>query len=135
MRNSVICTVACLAILCAGSVGLAKQRGQRREQKQTTQEDKEWRQKLKAMTPEQRRVAVAQKALETDLAALRQMRKTAVEENAGRTVAQIEKAIAAKEEQSKKLAASLEKRKAGRKGGAAGGSQTQGAGTTEDRKP
>ena len=135
MRHLMICAVASLAILCAGDVGLAKHRGERKEQKRATQEDKEWRQKLKTMTPEQRRIAVAQKALETDLTMLRQMRKTAVEEKATRTMAAIDKAIAAKEEQAKKLTAALEKRKAGRKGEVGKGGQTQGQGKTEDKKP
>jgi hypothetical protein len=131
-----MCAVVGLALLCAADVGLAKgNKGQRREQRKTTQEDKEWRQKLKAMTPAQRRIAIVQKGFETDLATLRQMRKTAAEEKATQTVAQIDKAIAAKEEQSKKMTAALERKKAGRKGDAATESPTPGENKADDKKP
>jgi hypothetical protein len=136
MRHLMMCAVVSLALLCAADVGLAKgNKGQRREQRKATQGDKEWRQKLKAMTPAQRRIAIVQKGFETDLATLRQMRKTAADEKATQTMAQIDKAIAAKEEQAKKMTAALERKKGGRKGEAATQNPTQGENKPEDKTP
>ena len=139
MRHVMICCVAGLAILWAGNVGLAKDRTERREQRKITREDKQGHQKLRARTPQQRKaVAVGiRKAIDKDLASLRQMRQTAVGEKATGTVAEIDKAIAAKEKQSKRLTSLVPKWKAGRKGEEAKGDQSQGkakAGHKKHRK-
>jgi hypothetical protein len=137
MKRLMICCVAALAILWAGNVGLAKDRTERREQRKMTREDKRGPQKSKATTPEQRKVvvAMAKKAIKKDLAFLRQTRETAVAEKATRTVAKIDRAIAAQERQSRKLASLGEKRKAGRKGEAALGNRSHAQGKAGDKKP
>jgi hypothetical protein len=136
MRHVMICCVAGLAILWAGNVGSAKDRTERREQRKITREDKQGHQKLRAMTPQQRKaIAVrVRKAIDKDLASLRQMRETAVGEKATGTVAEIDKAIAAKEKQSKRLTGLGQKPKAGRKGEVAKGNQSQGKGKAGHRK-
>jgi hypothetical protein len=136
MKHVMICCVAGLAILWAGNVGLAKDRTERREQRKITREDKQGHQKLRAMTQQQRQaIAVrVRKAIDEDLASLRQMRETAVGEKATGTVAEIDKAIAAKEKQSKRLTSLGQKWKAGHKGGAAKGDQSQGKDKAGQRK-
>lgn len=61
------------------------------------------------MTPEQRRVALAQKALEDDLAPWKQVRQIAADEKAVKTLAAIDNIIAQKQEQFKKKMAAAEK--------------------------
>jgi hypothetical protein len=136
MRHVMICCVAGLAILWAGNVGLAKDRTERREQRKITREDKQEHQKPMAMTPQQRKaIAVrVRKAIDKDLASLRRMRETAVGEKATGTVAEIDKAIAAKEKQSKRLTSLGQKWKAGRKGEAAKGDQSQSKSKAGHRK-
>jgi hypothetical protein len=134
MKRLMICCVAALAILWAGNVGLAKDRTERREQKKTTREDKEVRRKPTALTPGQRGVAIAKRAIERDLTLLRQMRKTAVEEKAARTVAEIDKAIATKERQGRRLATLAGKRKADRGGEIANRHHAKSAGKAKGKK-
>ena len=69
----------------------------------------EWKAKLEAMTPEQRRVALAQKALEDDLAPWKQVRQIAADEKAVKTLAAIDKIVAEKQEQFKKKMSAVEK--------------------------
>ena len=92
--------------------GKAKQqvRAKSRKAKGLTEEEKQWREKLKAMTPEQRRVAMAQKALEKELAPWQEVRKIAAEEKAEKTVAAIDKVIAAKQAQFKKKLEAIKKK-------------------------
>jgi hypothetical protein len=134
MRHVMICCVAGLAILWASNVGLAKDRTERREQRKTMREDKQGHQKVRAMTPQQRKAMAVRKAIDKDLASLRKMRETAVGEKATGTVAEIDKAIAAKEKQSKRLTSLGQRPKAGRKGEAAKGNQSQGEGKAGHRK-
>jgi hypothetical protein len=130
MKHLMLCCVAGLTLLWAGNVGLAQDRAERREQKKMTREDKPGRLKLKAMTPQERRAAVgkARRMVKRDLALLRQMRETAVAEKANGTVAEIDKAIAAKEKQSRRLASLVQKGKAHHKGEAAKGHHAHGKG-------
>ena len=112
MKKMLICSVAALAILLAGSTALTKEKGKARkadketrkvsEKKKLSEQEKQWREKLKAMAPEERRLAMAKKALENELAPWQEVRKVAVEEKATKTVAAIDKIIAAKQEQFKK---------------------------------
>jgi len=111
-KKVLVCSVAALAILLACSVGLTKDKAQNKEQKKKmAEQQKAWQEKLKAMTPEQRRIAIAKKAFDADAAPWREVRKIALAEKATKTVAAIDKIIAAKEEQLKKKLAAPEKRK------------------------
>ena len=119
MKKVLVCSVAAMAILWACSVGLAKEKGQakgksqvRQQKKQMTEEQKQWQQKLQAMTPEQRRLAMAKKAFANSVASWRAVLKIANEEKAAKTAAAITKIIAEKEQFFKKKLAGLEKRKA-----------------------
>ena len=105
MKRLMIFCVAGLAVLWAGNVGLAKDKSARQESRKTMQENKQERQKIRATAAEERPRAVARIMVRRDLLALRRMRATAVEEGARRTVAQIDKAIAVKERQGKRLTA------------------------------
>jgi len=75
-----------------------------------SEEQKQWKAKLEAMTPEQRRLALAQRALENDLAPWKQVRQIAAEEKAAKTLEAIDKIIAQKQEQFKKKMAAAERR-------------------------
>jgi len=83
-----------------------------RKAKGMSEKEKQWRENLKAMTPEQRQLAMAQKAMEKELAPWQAVRKIAAEEKAEKTVAAIDKVIAAKEAQFKKKLEAMAKRKA-----------------------
>jgi hypothetical protein len=112
MKKVLICSVAALAILLTGGTAVTKERAKNREAiKQTknaaegtnaSAEQKLSKEQLKDMTPEQRRAALAKKALEEELTPWQAVRKIAVEEKATRTVAAIDKIILAKQEQFKK---------------------------------
>ncbi len=112
MKKVLICSVAALVVLLAGGTALTKEAAKNKEatkqvknaaEKTKPSVDlKQAKEQLKDMTPEQRRAALAKKALEEDLAPWQAVRKIAVEENATRTVAAIDKIIAGKQEQFKK---------------------------------
>ena len=119
MKKTLICGAVALVLLLAGGTALTKEKGKAREANRETkrtagkglsEEQKQWKAKLQAMTPEQRRLAIAQKALEEDLAPWKKVRQVATEEKAERTVAAIDKIIAEKQEQFKKKMAAAEKR-------------------------
>lgn len=119
MKKVLICGVVALVFLLAGDTALTKEKGKAREAnrgakrvagKAVSEEQKQWKAKLEAMTPEQRRLALAQKALEDDLAPWKQVRQIAAEEEAVKTLAAIDKIIAEKQEQFKKKMAAGEKR-------------------------
>jgi hypothetical protein len=119
MKKVLICSVAAMAILLAGSMVLAKEkdksrvknRENTRETKKLSEQDKQWREKFKEMTPEQKRVALAQKDFDAEMAPWRQVRKIAADENATKTVAAIDKIIAGKQNQFKKKLATLTEKK------------------------
>jgi O6-methylguanine-DNA--protein-cysteine methyltransferase len=119
MKKVLICSVAAIAILLAGSMALAKEKDRSkvknkenaRETKKLSEQDKQWREKFKEMTPEQKRVALAQKDSDAELAPWRQVRKIAAGENATKTVAAIDKIIADKQTQFKKKLATLKEKK------------------------
>jgi hypothetical protein len=136
MKHMMICCVAGLAVLWASNVGLAKDKTARREQSKPLRTDKQGPEKLKTLTPQQAKaiVARARKAMERDLTFLRRMRETAVAEKATGTVAEIDKAIAAKEKQSRRLTSLLQKGKVGHKGQAAQGDQSGGKAQTGHRR-
>ncbi len=118
MKKVLICGVAALVILLAGGTALTKEKGKagdgrgakRVADKGISEEQKQWKAKLEAMTPEQRRLAVAKKALEDDLAPWKQVRQIAADEKAVKTMAAIDKIIAEKQEQFNKKMAAAEKR-------------------------
>jgi hypothetical protein len=116
MKRVMVLSAMVLAILLSGAAIQAKGEGRVRatagKAKGLTEEEKQWKEKLKAMTPEQRQVAMAQKALEKELAPWQEVRKIAVEEKAEKTVAAIDKVIAAKQAQLKKKLEAMAKRKA-----------------------
>lgn len=118
MKKVLICSVAALVLLLAGSTAFTGEKGKAREAnrgtkraagKSISEEQKQWKAKLEAMTPEQRRVALAQKALEDDLAPWKQVRQIAADEKAVKTLAAIDNIIAQKQEQFKKKMAAAEK--------------------------
>jgi len=112
MKKVLICSVAALVVLLAGGTALTKETAKNKEANKQAKnaaestkpsaELKQAKEQLKDMTPEQRRAALAKKALEEELAPWQAVRKIAVEENATKTVAAIDKIIAAKQEQFKK---------------------------------
>lgn len=107
-----VCSVAALGILLACSVGLAENKVRTKGQrKKISQEQKEFQEKLKAMSPQERRITLAKKAFEVAMAPWREVRKIALAEKATKTVAAIDKIIAAKEGQFKKKLAGAAKRK------------------------
>jgi hypothetical protein len=105
-----ICIVAAMVILSASSKAMTEEKNKKRAKnrnadravKKLSEEQKQWREKLKEMTPEQRRVALAQKNFDAELAQWRQIRKIAAGENAAKTIAAIDKIIADKQTQFKK---------------------------------
>jgi len=124
MRKMLICSAAALAILLAGSTALTQEKGRAKEGNKVTkkvadnkaagnkgsEEDKQWREKLKTMTPEQRQVAMAQKSFDSEMAPWQQVRKIAADEKATKTLAAIDKIIAEKQSQfSKRLKAMKER--------------------------
>ncbi len=112
MKKVLICSVAALVVLLAGGTALTKETAKNKEavkQAKNAAEStkpaadlKQAKEQLKEMTPEQRRAALAKKAMEEELAPWQAVRKIAAEENATKTVAAIDKIIAAKQEQFKK---------------------------------
>lgn len=119
MKKTLICGALALVLLLAGGTALTKEKGRAKEADRGTkrvagkalaEQQKQWKAKLEAMTPEQRRLAIAQKALEDDLTPWKNVRQIATEEKAERTVAAIDKIIAEKHEQFKKKMAAAEKR-------------------------
>jgi DNA anti-recombination protein RmuC len=130
MKKVLICSVAVLAILLAGSTALTKEKGKAknpdRGTRKLSEEEKQWREKLKEMTPEQRRLEMAKKALANELAPWQEVRKIAVEEKAAKTVAAIDRIIAARQEQFKK------KLQAMKEGGPAKTDKAKGEGKRRD---
>lgn len=119
MKKVLICSVAALVLLLAGGTAFTGEKGRAREANRGTkrvagkgvsEEQKQWKAKLEAMTPEQRRTALAQRALENDLAPWKQVRQIAAGERAVKTLAAIDKIIAGKQEQFKKKMAAAQKR-------------------------
>jgi len=118
MKKVLICIIAAMVIMLAGSKAMtkektrskAKNKDAARATKKISEEQKQWREKLKEMTPEQRRVALAQKNFDAELAPWIQVRKIAVGENAAKTVVAIDRIMAEKQTQfKKKMAAAKEK--------------------------
>lgn len=125
MRKILICSVAALAVLLAGSTAMTQETNKAKEapkeaakaaknvaEKKVSEQDKQWQEQFKAMTPEQKRLALTQKQLDEELAPWLQVRKIAVEENATKTVAAIDKIITAKKEQFKKRAGAMKEKPA-----------------------
>lgn len=121
MRKILICSIAALAVLLAGSTAMTKETNKAKEapkevkkaaEKKVSEQDKQWQEQFKAMTPEQKRLALTQKQLDEELAPWLQVRKIAVEENATKTVAAIDKIITAKKEQFKKRAGAMKEKPA-----------------------
>ena len=119
MKKMLICIVAAMVILSASSAALTKEKNRTRAKnrnadravKKLSEEEKQWREKLKGMTPEQRRVALAQKNFDAELAQWRQVRKIAADENAAKTIAAIDKIITDKQTQfMKKMTIAKEKK-------------------------
>jgi hypothetical protein len=112
MKKVLICSIAALAILLTGGTAVTKERAKNKEadkqtkktteNKKLSEEEKQFREQLKEMTPEQRRAALAKKALAEELAPWQAVRKIAAEEKATKTVAAIDKVIADRQEQFKK---------------------------------
>jgi hypothetical protein len=110
MKKILICMVAAMVILLAGSTALTKEKNRARvknrdtakETKKLSEEEKQWREKLKGMTPEQKRLAIAQRNFDAELAQWRQVRKIAAGENAAKTMAAIDKIMADKQAEFKK---------------------------------
>lgn len=112
MKKVLICSVAALVLLLTAGTAVTKERTKSKEANRQTKstaenkklsaEQKQAKEQLKEMTPEQRRAALAKKALEEELAPWQAVRKIAVEEKATKTVAAIDKVIAAKQDQFKK---------------------------------
>lgn len=121
MKKALICSIAALVILLAGGTAMTKERAGNKEantkaknvgeKKSLSEQDKQWKEQFKAMTPEQKRLALAQRAFDEEMAPWQQVRKIAVEENATRTVAAIDKIIAGKKEQFKKRAQAMKEAK------------------------
>ena len=122
MKKALICGVAAFVLLLAGNKALTGEKGRIKQDREVnrsakreagrkiSEEEQQWRAKLEAMTPEQRRLAMAQRTLEIDLAPWKQVRQIAAEEKAVKTLAAIDKIIAEKQEQFKKRMAAAEKR-------------------------
>jgi len=118
MKKELVCGAIALVFLLAGGTALTKEKSRAREANRGTkrvagkglsEEQKQWKAKLQAMTPEERRLALAQKALQDDLEPWKKVRQIATEEKAVRTVAAIDKIIAEKQEQFKKKMEAAEK--------------------------
>jgi len=118
MKKVLICVIAAMVIMLAGSKALTKEKTRSRAKnrdtvratKKISEEQKQWREKLKEMTPEQKRIALAQRNFDAELAPWIQVRKIAVGENATKTVVAIDRIVAEKQTQfKKKMAAAMEK--------------------------
>ena len=125
MKKVLICSVAALVILLAGGTAMTQETNKAKEapkeaakgaknvaEKKVSEQDKQWQEQFKAMTPEQKRLALTQKQLDEELAPWLQVRKIAVEENATKTVAAIDKIVTAKKEQFKKRAGAMKEKPA-----------------------
>jgi len=108
MKRVLICSAVTLAILLAGSTALTQEKSRAREGNRdrknvagnkVSEEEKQWREKLKTMTPEERQLAMAQKTFDDEMAPWQQVRKIAAEEKAPKTLAAIDKIIAEKKAQ------------------------------------
>lgn len=140
MKKTLIFGAVALVVLLAAGTALTKEKDRAREadrgarrvaEKGLSEEQKQWKAKLEAMTPEQRRLALAQRALENDLAPWKQVRQIATEEKAERTVAAIDKIIAEKRDQFKKKMSAAEKRDRSGAGKPKGGSKR----STAEKQP
>lgn len=119
MKKVLICSAVALAILVAGSTALTQERGRAREGNRDrknvagnkiSDEEKQWREKLKTMTPEERQFAMAQRTFDSEMAPWRQVRKIAAEEKATKTLAAIDKVIAEKKAQFDKRLKTMKER-------------------------
>ena len=127
MKKVLICSAVTLAILLAGSTALTQERGRAREGNRerrnvagnkVSEQEKQWREKLKTMTPEERQLAMAQRTFDGEMAPWQQVRKIAAEEKATKTLAAIDKIIAEKKAQlDKRLKAMKERGQSGLKAG------------------
>lgn len=122
MKKVLFCSVAALVILLAGGTAMTKETNKAKEapkaaknaaEKKVSGQDKQWQEQFKSMTPEQKRLALAQKQLDEEIAPWMSVRKIAVEENATKTVAAIDKIVTAKKEQFKKRADAMKEKAAG----------------------
>ncbi|MFC1652444.1 hypothetical protein ACFL3F_01875 [Planctomycetota bacterium] len=116
MKKTVVLGMMVVAVLWVGTVSLGKEKARDKSQgnqKQASLDKIAWQEELKAMTPEQQRIAKAQKAFETAMVPWLEIRLVAKEENAVKTLAAIDKMIATKEKQLQRRLASLEAGKAG----------------------
>jgi len=113
MKKVLICSAAVLAILLAGGTALTQEKSKakkaNRQTKVVSEEEKQFREKLKAMTPEERQLAMAKRTFEKSLVEWQQVRKIAAEEKAAKTVAAIDKIIADKQAQFKKKLEAMKK--------------------------
>lgn len=144
MKKILICSVAALAVLLAGSTAMTKEtnkaKGATKEaknaaEKKVSEKDKQWQEQFKAMTPEQKRLALSQKQLEEELAPWLEVRKIAAEENATKTVAAIDKIVAAKKEQFKKRAGAMKEKSAEAEKPKAEGTRPEGQKPERKKKP
>ena len=144
MRKILICSVAALVILLAGGTAMTQETNKAKEagkaaknvaEKKVSEQDKQWQEQFKAMTPEQKRLALTQKQLDEDLAPWLQVRKIAVEENATKTVAAIDKIITAKKEQFKKRAGAMKEKPAEADKPKAEGTRPEGQRAERKKKP
>lgn len=125
MRKILICSAAALVVLLAGGTAMTQETDKAKEapkeagkelkkvaEKKVSEQDKQWQEQFKAMTPEQKRLALTQKQFDEELAPWLAVRKIAAEENATKTVAAIDKIITAKKEQFKKRSGAMKEKPA-----------------------
>jgi len=119
MKKMLICSAVTLAVLLAGNTALTQERGRAREGNRdrkniagnkVSEEEKQWREKLKTMTPEERQLAMAQRTFDSEMAPWQQVRKIAAEEKATKTLAAIDKIIAEKKAQFDKRLKTMKER-------------------------
>jgi len=147
MKKILICSVAALVILLAGTA-MTQETNKAKEspkeaakaaknvaEKKVSEQDKQWQEQFKAMTPEQKRLALTQKQLDEELAPWLQVRKIAVEENATKTVAAIDKIITAKKEQFKKRSGAMKEKPAEAVKPKAEGTRPEGQRAERKKKP
>ncbi|MBI9016504.1 MAG: hypothetical protein JEZ07_04500 [Phycisphaerae bacterium] len=115
MKKTLLILSVLAAMLMVCEMGLAKEKGEKKEKgakqqvkekaNKVTDAEKQFREKLKDMSPEERKVAMIKKSYETETAQWQEVRKVAVEEKAIKTIAAVDKILAAKKaEMEKKLA-------------------------------
>lgn len=96
---SIIAATLILAMSVQSAEAKGEAKAKERDQKaKLAQEKKEQQEKLKAMSPEERRIFIVKTAFSAEIAPWLEVRKIALEEKASKTVAAIDKIIAAKEE-------------------------------------